>query len=66
MSWLTTMSTAEPEMNPEITGRDSSCDRKPRRSRPQARIIPPDISASVAASTMYSAEPGVASGLSTA
>ena len=66
VSWLTTMSTAEPEMKPEITGRDSSCDRKPSRSSPQARIIAPDINASVAASTMYSAEPGVASGLSTA
>lgn len=65
-NWLTTISTAEPEMKPLTTGRLSNCDRKPRRSKPPASNIKPDSNASAAASTMYWGEWGAASGLSTA
>ena len=64
-NWLKTINTAEPEMNPAITGRLSNWARNPRRSKPQASRSRPEPNASVAARVMYSAEPGVAIGDST-
>ena len=64
-NWLTTINIAAPETKPWITGRLSSCDKKPRRSRLPAPNIRPDISARHAASATYSALPGVASGCNT-
>jgi hypothetical protein len=58
------MTIAEPMVKPLITGREKKLARKPMRSRPHSSRTRPDSSASCAASTPYSAVPGVASGAS--